>query len=603
MNGKKDVTRTTEQLRAANPANSVWVMANAGSGKTHVLVDRVVRLLLKGFPPQSILCLTFTKAAAAEMSLRLFKLLSSWIARNDHELKAELESLGATGVGAADLAQARRLFATAIETPGGLKIQTIHAFCEKLLQLFPVESGLAPGFRVMDDADRMALLEEARVDALADAVAEADEALLLFEEGLVSTPDSFEALAKFFLPATSLFRKALDPKIDEAALETLLRRAVGLTQDGSTEAIESDVLKLDRAVYGEAATAFSGIGLHYQRNMGEIFRAMGHATTFAEVYNTLKPVLFTDKGEVGKQGLFATTTRKTHTDTCSWFDGEKERLTELLKAHALSRKVDATLSLLRLLRRVDQRFSVLKQERGLYDFDDLIMRTQALLQESRAAQWVLYKLDAGLSHILVDEAQDTSPAQWRIITALADEFFAGAGPQRRTPRTVFVVGDIKQSIYSFQGADTDAFTSARDFFQGRVAAHGDVLQEIDLTVSYRSLPAVLQIVDVVFAASAPASKGLKQIEGKDRPHEAQRKTEGRGIFELWPPFLPLEKEERDQWQAPVDRETEDAPRQRLAQHVAETIGRLDRQACSGIKTAGCCSRRHSHPAAKARAAV
>lgn len=571
MSGKTEFTRTSEQLRAADPRHSVWVMANAGSGKTHVLVDRVVRLLLAGFMPQSILCLTFTKAAAAEMSLRLFKLLSSWIVLDDAALVHELKKLGATDVGPMGLAQARRLFATAIETPGGLKIQTIHAFCEKLLQLFPVESGLAPGFRVMDDADRKALLEEARVAALGEAAETGDESLALLEDGLISSSDVFEELAKMFLPATSVFRKALDPRMDDGALDGVLRASVGLMQHGSTTDIETDILLLDRKAYTAAADALTGVAAHYKRDMAAKFRDISKLTSFAEAQELLEDLLFTGKGEPAKQGYFATTTRSNFSDVCNWFDSEQARLTDLFSKHALSRKVDATLSLIRLMRGVNGHFLALKQQRGLYDFDDLIMRTRVLLQESGAAQWVLYKLDANLSHILVDEAQDTSPDQWAIITALAEEFFAGAGRPQRTPRTVFVVGDIKQSIYSFQGADTDAFTAARAFFRRKLSDSGETLQEIDLTISYRSLPAVLEMVDVVFGKGAPATKGLKQDDGADRPHVAERKPEGDGIFEFWPPFMPADKEERDNWQAPVDREQEDAPRQRLARHVAETI--------------------------------
>ena len=572
MSGKKEITRTSEQLQAADPSHSVWVMANAGSGKTHVLVDRVVRLLLAGFAPQSILCLTFTKAAAAEMSLRLFKLLSSWIALDDAALVHELRKLGATDVGPMGLAQARRLFATAIETPGGLKIQTIHAFCEKLLQLFPVESGLAPGFRVMDDADRKALLEEARVVALGEAAADGDDSLLLLEDGLISTSDAFEALAKMFLPATSVFRESLNPCIDEIVLDSTLRRAVGLTSYASTAEVEADFGKIDRKKLSQIAAVFSGIPPYGSSkfDVHAVLRDILSSGDTAQLVDRLFVIGFTKDGPPrGK--IFKDDTRKKYPDICAELETFKGDVTELLEKHALSRKIDATLSLIRLMRRVNGHFLALKQQRGLYDFDDLIMRTRVLLQESGAAQWVLYKLDANLSHILVDEAQDTSPHQWAIIRALAEEFFAGAGRPQRTPRTVFVVGDIKQSIYSFQGADTDAFTRAREFFRQKLRDSGEELHEIDLTISYRSLPAVLEMVDVVFAQGAPATKGLKQDDGKDRPHVAERTSEGLGLFEFWPPFMPADKEERDNWQAPVDREQENAPRQRLAVHVAETI--------------------------------
>lgn len=569
MNGtqKSAVRSTREQLDAANPARSVWVMANAGSGKTHVLVNRVVRLMLAGFAPQSILCLTFTKAAAAEMSLRLFNLLASWIALDDEELAARLSGLGVARVKPDDLARARRLFAIAIETPGGLKIQTIHAFCEKLLQLFPAESGLAPGFRVMDETESRQLLEEARDAALA-AAAEAND-LSLIDDGTLSA-DGFESLSKAFLAATSPFADAISGTADLAAIEARLRRVAGTLPYASTAEIDDAVLARDRSRYRQAAEALAGTPSFHGKDASAIFRQFADAHSAEELVNLLTGELFTDKGEPGKRGLFSTATRARHSDICNWFDAESATLVQLLTQRALSVKIDATLALLRLMIRVNSTFQTLKQERGLYDFDDLIMRTQALLQDSRAAQWVLYKLDGRLSHILVDEAQDTSPTQWGIITALADEFFAGEGAERPGPRSLFVVGDIKQSIYSFQGADTDAFAAARDHFRGRLAGVNTPLAEIDLTLSYRSLPAVLHMVDAVFAEGAPAHRGLRD-DARDGGHQPNRKDEGDGIFELWPLFTPPDRPEPDPWHAPVDRAGEDSPRLLQARDIAGRI--------------------------------
>jgi ATP-dependent helicase/nuclease subunit A len=564
--GKKQVKPTREQLAAAEPEASVWVMANAGSGKTHVLVNRVIRLLLAGFAPQSILCLTFTKAAAAEMSLRLFAQLAGWISLDDAALRAAMQELGLAQPSAAALARARRLFAIAIETPGGLKIQTIHAFCEKLLQLFPAESGLAPGFHVMEEAEQKLLLEEARNLALAQA-AEADD-LALLDEGLVAA-ESFENLCKSFLSATSPFRGALDDSVPEAALAQALRAAAGLALHESTASIETEILARDHSRYLHAAAQLANVPNFHKINASAFFWNMANATTVSASIALVLGTVFTGDGEPGRRGIFSADTRKRFADICTWFDSESAALVDLFTLHALSRKVDATLALLRLMRRVDHAFRTLKQERGLYDFDDLIAHTQRLLQDSRSAQWVLYKLDAGLSHILVDEAQDTSPPQWGIIAALADEFFSGEGRPQQGARTIFVVGDIKQSIYSFQGADTDAFAAAQAHFRDRTG-HGTPLREIDLTVSYRSLPAVLAMVDRVFDKDAPATRGLRQ-DTRNGGHAANRRDEGEGTFEFWPLFTAEDAPEPEAWQAPVDRVAEDAPNLRLARFVAERI--------------------------------
>ena len=563
---RRKVSPTKEQLQAADPARSVWVMANAGSGKTHVLVNRVVRLLLAGHAPQSILCLTFTKAAAAEMSLRLFRLLASWIACNDAELTAELQQLGLDHVTPQDLARARRLFAISIETPGGLKVQTIHAFCEKLLQLFPAESGLAPGFRVMDDTDRQQLLTEARNLALAEAAEEDD--LELLERGII-TADSFESLCRSFLAATSLFNASL--AVEMQALETVLRHAGEVHLHDSTDAILAEVLAFDRSELERAISAFDGTPPFGSGkfDIHQVLKGIAAASTPDGMVKALQGLSFTKDFEPRKN-FFSKDTKASLGPFCDWIDAWKADIIRKFEAHAVSWKIDATLKLLRLMRYIDTTFRKLKQERGLYDFDDLIVQTSRLLQDNAAARWVLYKLDAGLSHILVDEAQDTSPAQWKIITALAEEFFSGEGQPRPVTRSIFVVGDIKQSIYSFQGADTDAFAAARDIFRASVPATGKQLLEINLTVSYRSLPAVLKMVDTVFGKDAPATKGLRQDE-RDGGHAASRKDGGEGIFELWPLIKPADAGEPDPWQAPVDRVAADSPRVILARTIAAKI--------------------------------
>ena len=162
------------QRIAADPGLSAFVTANAGSGKTKTLIDRVARLLLAGAKPETILCVTYTKAAASEMQRRLFDVLGGWSVAADAELAETLSSLENRRFEAADLSKARSLFAQALETPGGLKIQTIHAFCEKLLRRFPLEAGVSPGFRVLEDAAAREISAKARDDVAHAALQNAD---------------------------------------------------------------------------------------------------------------------------------------------------------------------------------------------------------------------------------------------------------------------------------------------------------------------------------------------------------------------------------------------------------------------------------------------
>ncbi len=232
--------------------------------------------------------------------------------------------------------------------------------------------------------------------------------------------------------------------------------------------------------------------------------------------------------------------------------------------------LDATLSLLKLGSAIVSGFEQAKRAKGAYDFDDLIIKTGELLSEKPDAQWVLYKLDGGIDHMLVDEAQDTSPMQWQIVRALTDEFFAGAGRSGPKLRTLFVVGDRKQSIYSFQGADPNVFEIVHDDFKSSARGAEQEFRDVDFTVSFRSAPEILQAVDLVFARSSPARIGLDGLMSRDWHHESNRR-DSKGTVEIWPLTVPEDKADQDPWQAPVDREPAHSPRRRLAKHIARTI--------------------------------
>ena len=250
--------------------------------------------------------------------------------------------------------------------------------------------------------------------------------------------------------------------------------------------------------------------------------------------------------------------------------GEQQRLLAALGRLADLERLAATRALLILAGAVMRRFEAAKRRQGAYDFDDLIIRTAELLATRSDAQWVLFKLDGGIEHLLVDEAQDTSPAQWRIVTALTQEFFAGAGRHGEKRRTIFAVGDRKQSIYSFQGADPDIFAEVQEAFARRLGEAGQRLRDVDFTVSFRSAPEILQAVDKVFAPDAVARRGLDGAATRDWVHESNRRAI-RGMVEIWPLVAPLDKEDGDVWTAPVDREPAQSPRRRLAAQLAETI--------------------------------
>ncbi|HEX6958911.1 MAG TPA: double-strand break repair helicase AddA [Ferrovibrio sp.] len=562
----------TAQRVAADPALSAWVAANAGSGKTRVLVDRVTRLLLAGTRPSGILCLTFTKAAAAEMALRLTDRLGAWTTLPDDELKAELFGLLGRQVEAGDILRARKLFARTLEAPGGLRLQTVHAFCEALLQRFPVEAGVPPGFAIADDAVTAELFRAARDRLLSEGLQPGSAmapVIRFFAERMDDT--RFERLFSVLIgrrrDLAALFEQTGGA---EAAIGALYHR-LGLPQDATRDGIlrqHIDTMALDDLRRAVAALLQGGAN---DGKLGQQLDRWLAAGCLADRFETEWLPAFFTKSDPNKalDKLASKMAEKLAADCGAILQAEQKRLVALkLVLNALT-TAEATAMLLRLAARLLRIYGELKAVRGLLDYDDLILRSRDLLVEPGRVPWVMFKLDQGIDHILVDEAQDTSPDQWAVIAALAEDFFSGSGA-REAKRTIFAVGDVKQSIYSFQGARPKAFLDMRRVFSRRAEAIGERLHAVPLEMSFRSAPAILQVVDAVFEDEA-ARRGLAE-DGTRLQHRARRREEA-GRIELWPPFKPDPKAQSEAWDVPVDYVGRRDPRLRLAETIAAQIKR------------------------------
>ncbi|MEL7097422.1 MAG: double-strand break repair helicase AddA [Pseudomonadota bacterium] len=534
---------TRNQVKAARPDASTWLSANAGSGKTRVLTDRVARLLLEGVKPENILCLTYTKAAASEMQNRLFKTLGTWAMMGDAELRAALTDLGA-GDGH-DLGPARTLFAAAIETPGGLKIQTIHSFCAGLLRRFPLEAGVSPNFAEVED--RAAELLRAEV---VDAMATGPEAAAVAGLARLHTGEDFAQLTREI--AAGRF-KALDR---DAAL-ALLGLPTGLTEaDLMADAFLPDDLHMLETVRDAMARASS----KGDPVAAQLLSAFDPASPGA--LDTLARFFLTQSGTPRKS--FPTkSVREAVSDAIPAFDALKERVYEaILRRHGIA-AAEATVALHDFGTRFTAAYSAAKEARGWLDFDDLIEKARRLLTDRAIAAWVLFRLDGGIDHILVDEAQDTSPAQWDVIRQLAAEFGAGTGTRDEDHRTIFVVGDKKQSIYSFQGADPAQFDAMKDEFQARLEGAGALFQAEELAHSFRSSPGILRLVDQCF-------EGTETVEAR---HVAF-KTELPGRVDLWPHLEKTEAEPDADFRDPVDKVSPTHHTAILAGRIAGQIKQL-----------------------------
>ncbi len=562
-----------DQRIAAGPAVSVWVAASAGTGKTTVLTERVLRLLLAGTPPARILCLTFTKAAAAEMANRIATILGAWATVPDGALAKRLADLTDATPAADALERARRLFAQVVDAPEGLRIATIHAFCQSLLRRFPLEAGLVPHFQVLDERSAAELMELARDEVLIAAEPERDAALaeaLREVTGHVSEEEFGDLMAELARERGRLARLLGKAGGLEAAAAALYRR-LDLRPGDTPERTQARAAADGNfpAAALKAAAAALAQGSAADRKRGEAIAAWlaADAAARAAGFGEYARQFLTAEDEVRKT-LATKAVRQASPEAEAALAAEAARLAAEAARRKAAAVAAASVALLRLGAAVLAAYGRHKEHRALLDYDDLILETRRLL-ERQGAGWVLYKLDQGLDHILIDEAQDTNPDQWQVVAALAEEFFAGEGARDGT-RTVFAVGDAKQSIFSFQRADPDAFEAMRRHFARKVAQAGAAWRSVALEVSFRSTPAVLAAVDGVFARPA-AAEGVA-APGETVRHFAHR--EGRaGLVELWPVATPREREAAEDWTPPVTRERGDSPPARLAALIALRIRR------------------------------
>lgn len=547
------------QVTAARPGWSTWLSANAGSGKTRVLTDRVARLLLAGVDPARILCLTYTKAAASEMQNRLFARLGAWAMKPEAELRLALAELGeGADVSQETLADARRLFARAIETPGGLRIQTIHSFCASLLRRFPLEAGVSPQFTELDDRAAKLLREEI-IEELAATLAPD----VIAEVAALYTGEDFGQLASEVAARADLL---LSPK---SAAES--RIAFGLRPDDSAQTLLDEVFLGDEAAWMPDALAIIARGKATDVKLAERLAALDLGAPDLATLAILEGLFLF--GADTKAPFTAKTESLPTKDTRAALGDLGERLANLMRRVETTRPRRAALlaaERMRVLHRFAGAFLPLyarrKMLRGALDFDDLIARAKALLTDPAVAQWVLFRLDGGIDHILVDEAQDTSPDQWKVIELLAQEFTSGEGA-REIERTIFVVGDQKQSIYSFQGADVTGFARMRTQFQTQLDTIGAPFQSLDLQHSFRSSPAILDLVDQTFG---PA---LHPDLGGASSHIAFNDAMP-GRVEIWPPIEPSANPEDQDWADPIDLVTGEHHAAELGRRVADRIAEI-----------------------------
>jgi ATP-dependent helicase/nuclease subunit A len=563
---------TPEQHKAADPESSVWVSASAGTGKTRVLSNRLLRLLLDGADPASILCLTYTKAGAAEMARRVQDDLARLSTLPDEALFADLEGLLGRPPHADDIHRARGGLLAVLDLPAGLRIMTIHSFCQSLLYRFPLEAGISPHFELMEPRAASVLLREARDEVLIDPSPELRGAIDRLAVAL-GEQSLGEGLAALDSRRAALTRLLQAHKNDIDAVLGRVYAALGVEPGMNAGDLRADLCRdpdLDEPSLAALASALWDGTAKTDIPAAEVIGAWlaadldGRLTSLQDY----RLVFLTKEGKPRSLSKMPTASvKKAHPHVVGTFENEQARLQ---KAAELEKAVDVagkTAALLRVGSAVIAAYERRKLASSKLDYTDLIDRSRALLSDGDAGDWVRYKLDQRIDHLLIDESQDTSPDQWRIVEALIEDFWSGEGAREKPP-TLFVVGDEKQSIFGFQGADLETYQRLRGVFEERAQGAQRRLEIVPLEQSFRSVPAILKAVDAVF--DDPEIRNGVQSGALPMEHRAF-KQDAKGVVELWPLIEGEKADDAEPWALPDRAAVADSAELRLARAIAEQI--------------------------------
>ncbi len=515
---------------AINPNFSVWVNASAGTGKTKILIDRVLRLLLEN--KRNILCLTFTNAAANEMENRIHSILSKWAICSDSVLAADLEQLDffpmssqCVTLGSRKnkdyLTRARRLFSELENL--GLTIQTIHAFCYKLISSFPIEAGIAPNCTLSECKELHSIIfnkvlhNETVQDDINLIATEIDENKLRdllytlcvkrsasandskYIKDKLSAPDEIHDLQSETIEHVERLAEILsegskrDQSYSEILYSTVIPAGIQKKRTSVTRWNDTKVENLAKVFLKSESHEKKSISSIATKSILEKFKDA------EQIIESVQNVVFTHIRDMNSYQIFKRTS-----------------------------------SLLGVFKVYIDLYNSEKSKNALLDYNDIINLATNLLSNPNYKDWILFNLDQKIDHILVDEAQDNSISQWKIITNLCDEFFAGNDEKR----TLFVVGDVKQSIYRFQGANPHLFNYMQQYFHTKTGGRDWI--SCQLEKSFRSTPEVLMLVDRIFN-NFRAEISFNDNEIKHVPH----RENDQGYIEIWP-ALPRRKEKEQQ---------------------------------------------------------
>ncbi|MGI4776092.1 MAG: UvrD-helicase domain-containing protein, partial [Janthinobacterium lividum] len=526
------------QWQASHPDSSIWVSASAGTGKTKILTDRVLRLLLNGELPEKILCLTFTNAAANEMQNRINTKLATWARMNEEELILELKNILGRFGSTKEILRAKTLYNKLLNFENRVELHTLHSYCQKTLKRFPLEAGINPGFQILDDIKAREVISSVKRQIYLD--------------------ESCDDIIKFFL--TNCHESTINDIFDEIIQQKIKFQKLKL--DPITFK-QTSILK-NPGLFEDAKHLLDELLLSFPEFASEFYKDITDAD---DIYSKQKILsFFLTKDGAKKKRVIIKKLVDDHPGLLSKCTNLQDKVYDFDQEDRILEMLDYSYYLNNLAKMFIAKYEIYKKNRSLLDYDDLIHFTKKLLNDSNSKDWILYKLDGGIDHLLVDEAQDTSPEQWEIIEAIVSEFYSGQGA-RKEDRTIFIVGDEKQSIFSFQGADPSSINQMNNKIRDRLSAAKKNYKNINLEYSYRSSPPIIEVVHDIFERIKNSDPNLFP---SDNPNITAFRNKSYGRVELWP-LVSSNEDLSLFWPKPSDHDDSLSCQKQLAIKIASFI--------------------------------
>ena len=532
-------------MQALDTQTNISVSASAGTGKTYLLVSRLLRLLLENTTPNSILAITFTRKAANEMYERLNERLFSLTKADDKELIQELAGLG---LDHSFVDKARQLYEDHLLHAEKIKITTFHAFCHDLLQRFPLEAGISPGFDLLQSSTL--LKHQAWQHLLQKATDNPSSTINNYLETIFNECSSPSAVEELLLDDFLEHRSdwwalthGTNNAVEHAYNNT--RRTLGLDKEKDNKTKETVLENTTR----QSLLEFTQLLARHKTKTNQGFVDLLSVLLEKELLDfdelmRLHSVFFTTQGLLRKR----TSSKSQAKSMGDVGEANFLKLHESLADNIATlvdkqrRQLTATFNYawLNLGQELLSIFQDLKQQQNLLDFSDLEWKVYQLLSESDQSTWVQYKLDQRIDHILIDEFQDTNPTQWHMLYPLLEEI-ANNPDERERKRSLFIVGDTKQSIYRFRRAEPSLFSASQDWLSKQTSKH----KTVHLDSSRRSSPAIIDLFNQVFTHTSMGER----LSGFQK-HETHHRT-------LWGhteilPLIPLPEIEEDDSEDPQE---------------------------------------------------